>query len=53
MAESSESKEQVVTPWTAQAGEGEQKIDYDRLIGMWKVVGDPGFITCLFSSVWK
>ena len=36
MAESSESKpkEQIVDPWTAQAGEGEKKINYDKLIGM-------------------
>lgn len=26
-------KEQVVNPWTAQAAEGEKKIDYDKLIG--------------------
>ena len=26
-------KEQIVDPWTAQAGEGEKKINYDKLIG--------------------
>ena len=28
-----QSKEQVVTPWTAHAGEGQATIDYDKLIG--------------------
>ena len=32
-AESAEPKEQIVDPWTAQAGEGEKKINYDKLIG--------------------
>ena len=32
-AESTEPKEQIVDPWTAQAGEGEKKINYDKLIG--------------------
>ena len=27
-------KEQVVTPWTAHAGEGQATIDYDKLIGV-------------------
>jgi hypothetical protein len=26
--------EQVVTPWEAKAGEGQSKIDYDKLISM-------------------
>ena len=32
-AESTQPKEQIVDPWTAQAGEGEKKINYDKLIG--------------------
>ena len=31
--ESAQPKEQIVDPWTAKAGEGEKKINYDKLIG--------------------
>ncbi|XP_019852791.1 PREDICTED: tryptophan--tRNA ligase, cytoplasmic-like [Amphimedon queenslandica] len=31
-AESAQPKEQIVDPWTAKAGEGEKKINYDKLI---------------------
>lgn len=37
MAETTDSKEQKVDPWTARAAEGSNTIDYDKLIGMYNV----------------
>ena len=49
MADNTDTKEQVVTPWTAHAAEGANTIDYDKLIGNF-IYGGPS-VSCDISPI--